>query len=585
MKAWKISLILFILLSVPLKSFSADPKVRIGYYPDNIKVVLETRQEPDFQYYLKTNPPALIIELFNAGELKDVKFPAQPNEALLQGLSIKEKNPWVREININLGYWLPDENLKVYALKDPNRLVIELKRDYSFSYSWPLTPEVNWQTIEQNTNRGYIKYSILTIAPESQTRFDIALANDNLNSREKTSSMTSRLGALAGTNGGFFNGKGGPLGLVYQDKVLYPPVATRPPRTSLGITGDNKLLFDRIKTEGNKLIPLSGANWEQVKQALGGGPRLIADGKIQLTTDDEELGKNGNNITRPASRTAIGVKADGSVVWLTAMGYTQSKDDGVTLEELAQFMLEQNVVDAMAFDGGHSTTMVIQGEMVGKGRGDTLPEPKVADALVLKTFSPIIAPQRIELEKEPEDLTADGLDSTNITVSVKDALGKSLPDGTPVLFTSNLGDIPSQVKISNGKAVAKLTSCRKTGRATVTATCGIAQLPVAVYFLPDKPAKIFARITETKPGGNYLIQLQLTDRHYNPLPKTVLEIRAISGEGKPTSKILETDSKGRAEVEWQNGKTGDQFSVKTGKLDAAGKLEPGIMELKTASGG
>ena len=589
MKAFKFSsliIILLLILSAPLKAEGLPSNMRVGYNQEGVKIVLETKESPDFQYYFKENPPSLIIELFDAQELKNIKYSAQSNDQLFSGLIIKDKNFWIKEVNLPLGYWVPQENCKIYTLQSPNRLVIEIKRDYKFAYSWPLAPNLNWENLEQNTKRGYIKYSILTLTPDPQSKLDIALANDDLKSREKTSAITMRVGALAGTNGGFFASSGGPLGLVYKDpKVLFPPVATRPPRTALGITEDNKLLFDRIKTDGNKLVALSGADWTQVKQALGGGPRLIENGAIHLTTDEEELGKNGNDITRPASRTAIGVKANGDIVWLTAMGYTQARDDGITLDELAQFLLDQNVVDAMAFDGGHSTTMAIQGKVVGKGRGDTLPEPKVGTALVLKSFIMLTAAQRIELEKEVKDLTANGIDATNITVSVRDALGSSLPDGTPVLFSSDLGSIPEQVLITNGKATARLTSSRKTGKATVTVRCGIASLPIGIYFLPEKPAKFFTRVTETTPAGNYMVQLLLTDKNCNPLAKTVIEVKKLTGKGNPSHSVLETDKNGLAEFEWEKGSPADQFELKTGRLELTGKITPGTFELKESSGG
>ena len=61
-----------------------------------------------------------------------------------------------------------------------------------------------------------------------------------------------------------------------------------------------------------------------------------------------------------APRTALGIRADGSLLLVTVNGRNPGISVGMTLEELAELMIELGAVDAMNLDGGGSTTMVIR---------------------------------------------------------------------------------------------------------------------------------------------------------------------------------------------------------------------------------
>ncbi len=85
--------------------------------------------------------------------------------------------------------------------------------------------------------------------------------------------------------------------------------------------------------------------WETAEYATGSvGGVLIKDGK-QTDLDDSA-----------APRTAVGIKADGSVVFYTIDG-RQSGSYGVRLATLAKRMLELGCVDAINMDGGGSTSV------------------------------------------------------------------------------------------------------------------------------------------------------------------------------------------------------------------------------------
>ena len=89
---------------------------------------------------------------------------------------------------------------------------------------------------------------------------------------------------------------------------------------------------------------------DQIKEAIGGfGAVLVKDGKINVT-------KDANYTASRASRTAIGITADGKVVMMVMDGRQQPFSAGGSMEEIAQVMLEAGCVHAINLDGGGSTT-------------------------------------------------------------------------------------------------------------------------------------------------------------------------------------------------------------------------------------
>ena len=117
--------------------------------------------------------------------------------------------------------------------------------------------------------------------------------------------------------------------------------------------------------------------WATVQQAIGGGPRLVTDGKI--TVDAIAQGFNNSFTNDPNPRTAAGVTKDGKLLLMTIDG-RQAISKGVSLTELAEAMIRYGAVDAINFDGGGSTTMVVKDMAVNAtaGAGDERP---VADVL------------------------------------------------------------------------------------------------------------------------------------------------------------------------------------------------------------
>ncbi len=145
---------------------------------------------------------------------------------------------------------------------------------------------------------------------------------------------------IVATNGDGYNiTNGTPGGLLIMNGTEYYPV-------------DRDGFFAILK-DGTAVIGTQ-AEYEnyrgQIQDAIGGfGAVLVKDGKINVT-------KSSNYTSNRASRTAIGIKADGSVVMMVLDGRQLPRSAGGAMEEIAQIMLEAGCVHAINLDGGGSTT-------------------------------------------------------------------------------------------------------------------------------------------------------------------------------------------------------------------------------------
>lgn len=159
------------------------------------------------------------------------------------------------------------------------------------------------------------------------------------------SSLGSGFGALAAINGGFFDGSCGSLSMIkINNTVSATNPGYKPPRTTFG--------YDR-ETKGLFISAIASTNaWAAVDDALGGGPNLVSSGAVNVTLSAEGFDSSYANKN---PRTALGY-AGTKLLLVTVDGRT-SAGVGMTLDELAQYMIALGCSNAMNLDGGGSTTM------------------------------------------------------------------------------------------------------------------------------------------------------------------------------------------------------------------------------------
>lgn len=99
----------------------------------------------------------------------------------------------------------------------------------------------------------------------------------------------------------------------------------------------------------------------KMETAVGGGPVLVQDGKIQIT-NNEERKFAGNAIKDKHPRTAMGYTADGRLILLVVEGRNPGKAEGATLTQLAEMFIQLGCVEALNLDGGGSSCLLVNGK-------------------------------------------------------------------------------------------------------------------------------------------------------------------------------------------------------------------------------
>ncbi|WP_237762848.1 phosphodiester glycosidase family protein [Paenibacillus sp. A3] len=173
---------------------------------------------------------------------------------------------------------------------------------------------------------------------------------------ERITSMVKRTGAVAGVNGGGFDDPEG-LGngfaafgaIISGGEVIYTDQDGSIPQHIVGFTKEGILVVGKYNIFELREMGIS--------DAVSFHPRLIANGKPLITSGDGGWGRG--------PRTAVGQKADGTVIFIVIDG-RQTHSVGATLKEVQDLLLEEGCVNAGNLDGGASSELVVDGELLTK---------------------------------------------------------------------------------------------------------------------------------------------------------------------------------------------------------------------------
>lgn len=185
--------------------------------------------------------------------------------------------------------------------------------------------------------------------------------------RETTLETKRKHGGILAINGGYF-APNRSVSLIVQDgKTVAPGPTGDVARGAFGmVNGLPEIVWSSGSAELGTLwkypTPQEASKREvwNPEQAVGAGPVLIKNGKIQVTSAEEGFGKN-LLIRHP--RSAIGY-VDKHTLLLMVVDGRQAASVGVTLEELAALLLGVGAKEAVNLDGGGSSAMVASTEVV-----------------------------------------------------------------------------------------------------------------------------------------------------------------------------------------------------------------------------
>jgi hypothetical protein len=115
---------------------------------------------------------------------------------------------------------------------------------------------------------------------------------------------------------------------------------------------------------------------------IGGWPRILRDGENVAGESATVEGTLSRNAEARHPRTAVGFSRDSSTLLVVTVDGRSENSGGMTLIELANVMRELGAWQAMNFDGGGSTAMVIDGKVVNHP-SDKEGERAVGNALLV----------------------------------------------------------------------------------------------------------------------------------------------------------------------------------------------------------
>jgi hypothetical protein len=99
--------------------------------------------------------------------------------------------------------------------------------------------------------------------------------------------------------------------------------------------------------------------WQDVKHIVSGGPYLVKNGEVFVDMTSQRLQSIGGR----NPRSAIGYTKDNDLILIAADG-REGSSIGLTLNELANLMKSLGCVGAINLDGGGSTVMYVNGQIV-----------------------------------------------------------------------------------------------------------------------------------------------------------------------------------------------------------------------------
>lgn len=199
------------------------------------------------------------------------------------------------------------------------------------------------------------KFDAYILEIKDPTRIKIALTKYLDKNGQKTSEMAKERNAIAAINGGSFVDKNyagvgaTPGGFVICGGVVkYKDCDEDTKSNVIAFTKKGKLIVGDHSIKELQALDVNEA-------VCFIGPTLIINGERQI--DDPQC--DGAN-----PRTAVGQKEDGTVIFIVADGRKNLIKVGASLYDLQELFIKHGAVNAGRLDGGYSSTMYYDGEVI-----------------------------------------------------------------------------------------------------------------------------------------------------------------------------------------------------------------------------
>lgn len=245
-----------------------------------------------------------------------------------------------------------DENL---VNTDKTKPVVEYENEYEREILTKEDGNDKYKIIELEVNgcKGYLAVIYNPADVRVTTTDQVGVRG------QYVTTMAKRENAYVAINGAGFHDPnytssgGSPKGITIADgKIITNNEYGKNPTGGLiGFTNDNKLVLWR------DVYTAQDALRRGIRDAVSWGPYLVVNGEAAFTS--------GNGGWGYAARTAIGQRADGIVLFLVVdSNYNRTK--GADMSDLTDIMVRYGAVNASNLDGGTSSVMVVNGNLISK---------------------------------------------------------------------------------------------------------------------------------------------------------------------------------------------------------------------------
>ena len=229
---------------------------------------------------------------------------------------------------------------------------------------------ISIETYERNSTQIHV--ATVTIKGDASIKTALADETYGRNVKAKTSTTAQSVNAVLAVNGDYYGARD--AGYVIRNGQLLRSDSQDANQEDLVIYQDGSFEIIREGDITTQELLNKGA-----VQVLSFGPALIENSQVAVDSADEVGKAMASN-----PRTAIGIIDDKHYVLVVSDGRT-NESKGLSLKELADFMKELKVTTAYNLDGGGSSTMYFNGQIINKPttNGHNIEEREVSDIVYL----------------------------------------------------------------------------------------------------------------------------------------------------------------------------------------------------------
>ncbi len=261
---------------------------------------------------------------------------------------------------------------KVYEkVEVPITIKEEKNKDVNVTDTSYKDDNISIELTEQRSNNTTIYIADIVLSDSKYLKTAFAKSSYGKNITDKTSSIASSVNAILAINGDYYGVQ--EKGYVLKNGTIY--------RNTPSYNQEDLVIYKdgSFKIINESEVSLETLLKEGAYNVLSFGPGLVENGNITVGVNDE-VGKAMNS----NPRTAIGIIDDNHYVFVVSDGRT-SESTGLSLYELATILKNLGCKTAYNLDGGGSSTMVFNNEVINNpvSMGRSTSERSVSDIVYI----------------------------------------------------------------------------------------------------------------------------------------------------------------------------------------------------------